>query len=210
MDASVLLVFVPACLAINLTPGPNNLLSISNAARYGFRRAALAGSGRLVAFAAMIALASAGLAVVLQTSELLFQAIKLAGALYLLHLALQLWRAPAGAPSQESAAAPGLLGLMRQEFLVAAGNPKAILVFTAFLPQFVDPSAPAAAQFALLGTIFLAFEWFAIAVYSASGAQLKRWLAQDRGRRLFNRGCALLLGGAGVGLVAMRRGADAA
>ncbi|MBS7671864.1 LysE family transporter, partial [Vibrio cholerae] len=93
----------------------------------------------------------AGLAVVLQTSELLFYGIKILGAAYLFYLAYQLWRAD---PHQEVDTATnkvGLWALARQEFLVAAGNPKAILIFTAFLPQFVVTGHPITAQFALLG-----------------------------------------------------------
>ena len=68
MDLATLALFLPACFALNMAPGPNNLLSVSNATRYGYRASCLAGIGRLLAFAGMIALASAGLAVVLQRS----------------------------------------------------------------------------------------------------------------------------------------------
>lgn len=104
MDYATLALFIPACFALNMAPGPNNLLSISNATRYGFQRACLAGAGRLLAFAGMIALASAGLAVVLHTSEVLFYLIKTVGAAYLLYLAFQLWRAAPG--GEVDAAAP--------------------------------------------------------------------------------------------------------
>lgn len=79
MDLSSLLLFIPACFALNMAPGPNNLLSLHNASRYGLRTACVAGGGRIVAFSGMIALAAMGLAVVLHTSEYLFLAIKLAG-----------------------------------------------------------------------------------------------------------------------------------
>ena len=58
MTLSTLALFLPACFALNMAPGPNNLLSISNATRYGLRTACVAGMGRLLAFAIMIALAS--------------------------------------------------------------------------------------------------------------------------------------------------------
>lgn len=204
MDYATLLLFVPACFAINMAPGPNNLLSISNATRYGLRAAWLAGGGRLLAFSGMIALASAGLAVVLHTSQLLFMIIKTVGALYLFYIAWQLWRA---APGTEGDAQGGatLWQLARQEFFVAAGNPKAILVFTAFLPQFVDPQQPMALQFAILGALFLLFELVAIGLYAWMGLGMKRFLGQPHGRRLFNRSCATLLGGAGLGLLLSRR-----
>ena len=65
MELSTLLLFIPACFALNLAPGPNNLLSINNAAYYGFARSCAGGLGRLLAFVIMIVLASFGLAVVL-------------------------------------------------------------------------------------------------------------------------------------------------
>lgn len=206
MDLSTLLLFIPACFALNLAPGPNNLLSISNATRYGFRAACVAGLGRLLAFAGMIGLAASGLAVVLHASETLFYAIKVAGAVYLFWLAWQLWRA---GPGEEGAAATGdggFVRLARQEFLVAAGNPKAILIFTAFLPQFIDPGRPMVPQFALLGLLFLVFELVAIAIYAAIGTRLRQWFARPRGRLVFNRACAGLLSGAAVGLLLARRG----
>jgi len=205
MDYATLALFIPACFALNMAPGPNNLLSISNATRYGFQRACLAGTGRLLAFAGMIALASAGLAVVLHTSELLFYAIKTAGAAYLLYLAFQLWRAAPGGEADAVVPRVALWQLARQEFLVAAGNPKAILIFTAFLPQFVDPAQPMAMQFTVLGVLFLMLEMAAIAIYAWMGTKLRRWFAQPRGKRIFNRACAGLLASAGVGLMLSRR-----
>ncbi|SDH58066.1 LysE family translocator [Pseudomonas panipatensis] len=199
--------FLPACFALNLAPGPNNLLSLNNAARFGLLRASLAGLGRLLAFSGMLALAASGLALVLQASAWLFLAIKLVGAAYLLWLAVQLWRAPAGDLQQNAAtsAKGSLWRLARQEFWVAAGNPKAILIFTAFLPQFVDPRQPVGAQFAQLGCAFLILEWLAIALYGLAGVHLGKLLAGARARRLFNRGCAALLGSAGLGLLLSRR-----
>lgn len=205
MDMSTITLFVPACLALNMAPGPNNLLSMSNATRYGFRQSCAAGIGRLIAFAGMLFLASAGLAVVLQTSVLLFTVIKVLGAAYLFYLALQLWRAPVHTQEAPQGQRSSLAGLARQEFLVAAGNPKAILIFTAFLPQFVNAAQPSGPQFAWLGALFLVLELFALAAYAWMGVHMRRWFAQPRGKRLFNRSCAVLLAGAGAGLLAARR-----
>ncbi|KAF6692687.1 MULTISPECIES: LysE family translocator [Pseudomonas] len=205
MDLATLALFIPACFALNMAPGPNNLLSVSNSTRYGYRTSCLAGVGRLLAFAAMIALASAGLAVVLQTSELLFYGIKILGAAYLFYLAFQLWRANPEAPVDSATTKVGTWALARQEFLVAAGNPKAILIFTAFLPQFVVPNQPITAQFAVLGALFLGLEWIAICLYAYMGLHLRRWFAEPRGKRLFNRCCAGLLSAAASVLLMARR-----
>ncbi|MCP1495683.1 threonine/homoserine/homoserine lactone efflux protein [Pseudomonas migulae] len=205
MDLATLSLFLPACFALNMAPGPNNLLSVSNSTRYGYRTACVAGIGRLLAFAGMIALASAGLAVVLQTSELLFYGIKIVGAAYLFYLAWQLWRADPGTESAVTGASAGMLTLARQEFLVAAGNPKAILIFTAFLPQFVDPSQAVTPQFAVLGALFLMLEWIAIGAYAYMGLHMRRWFAKPRGKRIFNRCCAGLLSAAASVLLMARR-----
>ncbi len=204
MDKAFWLVFLPACFALNMAPGPNNLLSLSNATRYGLRQACLAGSGRILAFAIMIALAGAGLAVVLQTSMMAFTLIKLAGAAYLFYLAWQLWRSDSIAQSEEIPHA-SLSSLMRQEFLVAAGNPKAILIFTAFLPQFVDTHQAAAGQFLQLGICFLILEWLAIFLYAYGGLHMQRFCQHPRAQSWFNRTCAGLLGAAGLGLLVMRK-----
>ncbi|WP_236191510.1 LysE family translocator [Pseudomonas paraglycinae] len=205
MDLATLSLFLPACFALNMAPGPNNLLSVSNATRYGYRRACVAGVGRLLAFAGMIALAAAGLAVVLQTSELLFYGIKIVGAGYLLYLAWQLWRANPAAEDAVTAPTSGILALARQEFLVAAGNPKAILIFTAFLPQFVDPTHAITPQFMLLGVLFLLLEWIAISAYAYMGLHMRRWFAEPRGKRIFNRCCAGLLSAAASVLLMAKR-----
>ncbi|MHA6160284.1 LysE family translocator [Pseudomonas sichuanensis] len=207
MDLSSLLLFIPACFALNMAPGPNNLLSLHNASRYGLRIACVAGAGRLLAFSGMIALAAMGLAVVLHTSEYLFLAIKVLGAGYLFYIAWQLWRAPVGEARVAGEQPRGTWKLARQEFWVAAGNPKAILIFTAFLPQFVTVGGnmPVSEQFLQLGVLFLLLEWAAIAIYAGLGAYLQRWFERPGPRRLFNRVSASLLGCAGVGLLAVRR-----
>jgi threonine/homoserine/homoserine lactone efflux protein len=205
MSLSAWLFFLPACFAINLAPGPNNLLSINVAARHGFATAFIGGLGRLVAFAIMLTLAAMGLAMVLHASAAIFLGIKLIGAAYLVWLAIQLWRsdaAPIDALKQSDD--PSLWRAARRECLVAAGNPKAILVFTAFLPQFVDVARPMLSQFALIGGSFLALECVSIALYSWAGTWLARFLVRTRVRRWFNRCCGTFLGAIGVSFLFVR------
>lgn len=207
MDLSSLLLFIPACFALNMAPGPNNLLSLHNASRYGLRTACVAGAGRILAFSGMITLAAMGLAVALHTSEYLFLSIKVIGAAYLFYIAWQLWRAPVAEAHLAGNHPRGTWRLARQEFWVAAGNPKAILLFTAFLPQFVsmNSATPVSEQFLWLGGLFLLLEWAAIAIYAGLGAYLQRWFNRPGPRRVFNRVSASLLGCAGLGLLAARR-----
>lgn len=205
MQLSTLAVFIPACFVLNMAPGPNNLLSISNASRYGFAVACGGGIGRLLAFTIMIALAAVGLTAVLHTSEWLFHGIKIVGAAYLFYLAVQLWRAQADHPVDVTSTQVRLGRLARQEFLVAIGNPKAILLFTAFLPQFVDHSGAAISQFAQLGAMFLTLECVAIGLYCLMGIHARRLFARPSGKRLFNQVCAGLLASAASFLLVARR-----
>ncbi|MBA5761204.1 LysE family translocator [Vibrio sp. 404] len=192
MELWTLLMFVPACFALNMTPGPNNLLAMNNARCYGFSSALLAGLGRIAAFSVMIALTASGLAFILYASETLFFAIKLFGALYLFWIALSLWRSTAS-PIYSSNLACSQFSLLRQEFLLASGNPKAILIFTAFLPQFVDSSANVEKQFFALGTTFLVLEILSISLYALFGLYLRHWFRKPEMARLFNRTCAVFL-----------------
>lgn len=209
MSYETLLLFAPACFALNMAPGPNNLLSVSNATHHGFWTSCIAGAGRLAAFIGMIAIASAGLATLLVTSQVLFYAVKVVGAVYLFYLAYRLWVAePSANEAHTVSERTSTFTLAKQEFFVAAGNPKAILIFTAFLPQFIDVSKPTTPQFAVLGAIFLALEWIAIAAYAYLGSHLRRWFAHPKRQRLFSRTCGSLLGMAGIGLLAARRSAS--
>jgi len=205
MNLTTLLLFIPACFALNMAPGPNNLLSLANAKRYGVRAACLAGIGRLAAFVGMITLAATGLATLLYTSEKIFLVIKVIGGLYLLWLAYQLWGADSAESDDGDTQPKSLFELAQQEFLLAAGNPKAILIFTAFLPQFVEPSGNVGQQFIVLGALFLLLEWVAIAGYAYAGSFLSHWFSRPAMRRLFNRGCAGLLASAGGGLLLFKK-----
>jgi len=207
--------FLPACFALNMAFGPNNVLSLSNGARDGMRYSILAAFGRLLAFAAMIAISGFGLGALLMASETLFIVLKFGGAAYLVWLGVKLLRsAPVDLPASASnlqnkleLPADKLRRLARQEFLVAAGNPKAILIFTAFFPQFVDRSAYTT-SFIVLGASFLLLELIAIAIYAAIGAKLGRF-ANAAGRfRWFNRVSGTLMIGFGLLLAFLRRPAN--
>ncbi len=194
-------IFLPACFALNCSPGPNNLLAFSNGARLGVLPALAGGLGRLPAFAFLIGLTVVGLGAVLATSATAFLVIKIVGALYLVYVGAQIWR-----NARRLAAVQGIEGgiraLMRRDFMIAISNPKAIAVFTAFFPQFVDPSAPAWGQLLALGGAFLAMEVVAVVFYCVAGALLGRFVRSDRIFVHLNRfiGGFLVLSGGSVAL----------
>ena len=204
MEIWKLLLFIPACFALNMTPGPNNLLSMNNARCYGFQAAFIAGLGRILAFSGMIALAACGLAGVLYTSETLFFLIKLFGAMYLLWIAFNLWR-PQASPVADIERNKNWFGLVKHELALAAGNPKALLIFTAFLPQFVDVAANVNTQFFVLGSTFLVLEMLAISIYAAFGLYLRNWFSKPQMAKRFNKACSVFLALSGSNLLVSRQ-----
>ncbi|MFC6487799.1 LysE family translocator [Nitratireductor sp. GCM10026969] len=194
-------IFIPACFALNSAPGPNNMLAFANGARLGFGRAMLGGLGRMPAFALLILITIVGLGAVLAASAAAFTIVKLAGAVYLVYVGIQFLRkarALAAAQSQETAVRP----LMRRDFLIAISNPKAIAIFTAFFPQFIDASAPAWTQLAAMGGVFLLLEVAAVMLYVTAGTLIGKMLKSNRIFVQLNRlvGGVLIASGASMAL----------
>jgi len=164
-----LAVYIPACFAINLAFGPNNLLAMTHGAQAGTGFALRAGMGRILAFAPMIAISAIGLGVILSASAMVFTAIKVLGAAYLVWLGVKLLRSSASADIESFQPKPvAFKSAFRSEMLVAFGNPKAILVFAAFFPQFVVIEAYAQ-SYLILGGLFLVMEAAALVIYAAIG-----------------------------------------
>ena len=137
MSLDLWLLFVPAAFAINILPGPNNMLAMTNGLRYGLFYAMKGGLGRLLAFAILIILTATGLGAIMAASATAFYILKVVGALYLVYLEYRLWCAKAEEiedPTLSVSVKISTYKIIRQEFLVAISNPKAILVFTAFFP----------------------------------------------------------------------------
>ncbi|KKB63711.1 lysine transporter LysE [Robbsia andropogonis] len=202
------LFFLPACFALNMSFGPNNVLSVSNGARSGIMHAVWASSGRLLAFTVMITITGLGLSTLLLASATLFTILKLGGAAYLIWIGIRLLRSRPidmlAATASSHHTQRTLSQDFKQEFYVAAGNPKAILIFTAFLPQFVDRTHYAS-SFTVIGATFLALEWVAIAIYAAIGARLRSLAKHPKGFRWLNRASGAMMVSFGILLAMVRR-----
>lgn len=183
------LVFLPAAALVAVSPGANNFLALVHGMRCGLVPAVLALAGRIAAFGILILLVGGGLGAVLAASETAFLVIKWAGVGYLAWLGLRLWSSATTPPVEEEHAietASGR-GLAVREFWVALTNPKAILLFTAFLPQFVEPKASFAAQLAALGAAYIAIEFGAASLYAFAGSRIKALRLDAVDRRRMNR-----------------------
>ena len=197
-------IFVPAAFALNMFPGPNNVLAMTHAARFGFATAVIAAAGRFPPFAAFVLAAAIGLGAVLAASAELFAAMKLAGAAYLIWLGVAMWRP--GTPKADADATESRLGaLVAREFWTAATNPKAMLVFTAFFAPFVDASRPAFGQILALGSVALALEFVAVAIYALIGVSIRRVGRSGRALGLVERISGGALIAAGLALLFARR-----
>ncbi|MFK7764143.1 MAG: LysE family translocator [Roseobacter sp.] len=162
-------IFIPACFALNLAFGPNNLLAMTHGAKKGIVFAQKAAFGRLVVFVPMIAVSALGLGVILTASALVFGIVKAIGAAYLIWLGVSLWRSARTMEAGEISIKPaGLRHAFRSEAMVALSNPKAILIFAAFFPQFVVLDFYWQ-SYAMLGAAFLLMEAVAIFAYAMAG-----------------------------------------
>ena len=150
-----LALFMLAALALNLTPGPDMLYvtarSVSDGRRAGIVAALGIGAGTLAHITAL----ALGLAALLAAVPLAYDALRIAGAIYLLVIGVQLLFRPRGAKATAALAPASNKTIFAQAVLTNVLNPKVALFFLAFLPQFVDPAAgPAVAQIVLLGLLF--------------------------------------------------------
>jgi len=193
------LLYLAAAVGLSLTPGPNSLLVLTHGALHGHRRTLFTVAGGALGFLLLIALSMLGIGALLQASAGALTLLKWLGGAYLVWLGLQLWRAP---PVHLQAAArrgdAGGAGLFRQGLLTALSNPKALLFYGAFLPQFIDPARPLLTQFIVMATVFVAVE-ILVEVGLAMLAHRVRPLLERAGRR-FNRACGGLFMAMGVAL----------
>ncbi|GAA0761744.1 LysE family transporter [Ideonella azotifigens] len=207
MDA---LYFFPLAVGIALTPGPNNFCALNHGLREGVVAAIVGTTGRVAAFAIFLTVSALGLGAMLLASETAFSVLKWLGAAYLFWLGVHAWRSRdlgglhAG-ESADSAPPRRWRELMRQEFLLGISNPKAMLLFAAIFPQFIDPSKPAAMQFATLGATYLLAEYVSSLAYGLGGRQIRRLVRSPLAARRLNRATGGVFIGAGGLLLAAHR-----
>jgi len=205
LDTWILYAF--ATLLLSLTPGPNGLLALNHGAVHGTRRAVFTVAGGVSGFALLIGASMSGLGTLLTTSSAAFDLVRWAGALYLIYLGVKTWRSPPTRPDPAAPRAPlrRASGLFTEGFLVALANPKVILFFAAFLPQFLDPTASLAVQFAIMAGTFMVVEFLVELGLAVGASRILPWLSNERIARRFARGTGSLFVGAGVALVAADR-----
>ena len=192
-----LIAFFGIAVVLALTPGPDNLFVLLQSAQHGWRTGLCVVLGLCLGLVVHTSAVALGLAALLAASSLAFTLLKFVGAAYLAYLAWQALRAPAAASACPAAVpsgrpAAGALRMVGRGVLMNLSNPKVLIFFLAFLPQFADPArASVAPQILLLGLVFMLatlLVFGAIALFSGHfGALLQRsaraqqWLQRTAG-----------------------------
>ncbi|MFQ3544608.1 LysE family translocator [Halobacillus rhizosphaerae] len=174
---------IPAAFLMASVPGANQILSLRNGLRKGAKTAIIAVSGRFTAFALMILAVSLGLNAILQTSTLVFMIIKWVGVIYLAWLGIKTILSSQkeyederieSSGSEATEDPPKAWQYVKQEFMVAAANPKALLLFTVFLPQFISSdSGGFGRQILVVGAVYILIEFICATAYAMIGGRLK-------------------------------------
>ena len=203
------LAFAAASAVLLAIPGPTILLVISYALGHGRRSAGATVAGvALGDFTAMTA-SMLGLGALLATSAAIFTALKWIGAAYLIYLGIKLWRVPVAAASEgeavESADQP--LRIFLHAYIATALNPKSIIFFVAFLPQFLDTSKPIALQMAIFEATFLVLATLNAGTYALMAAMARSTIRKPRIQRAVNRAGGTLMIGAGLLAMSWKRAA---
>ena len=187
MDLEIWFLYVVTCFGISVVPGPNALLVLTHGALHGKRKALFTISGGVLGLIAMLSLCALGLGALIQASVSLFAFLKILGGLYLIWLGVSLWRA-APMSIDTSDMVNGSNGrLFRQGLLAAVSNPKALLLFTAFIPPFLDPARNLVIQTIVIALTYAATEFLVEFAVAFAAHRVRPWLAR-MGQR-FNRLC---------------------
>ena len=179
MELSNWLIYFLAVLGLTFTPGPNGLLALTHGAIYGTRKTIATIVGGSVGFATVIGLSLFGIGALLAASAQLLIVMKFVGGAYLIWLGIQVWRSPS--IGETKAAVPkdvSSLLLFRQGLLAALTNPKGILFFVAFLPQFIDPKISLLTQFVWMALTFVVIEFLYELAVASAASKIKPFLAK--------------------------------
>lgn len=207
MRWEVWLLFVATEAVLSLSPGPAVLYVLSQAIQRGPGKSVWASWGILTSNAMYFILSATSLGAVIAASYRLFFLIKWTGAAYLVYLGISSFFGKSSVMSLPEAKANVRSGprILRDGFLLQAANPKALLFFTAILPQFIDARHNVAFQIFILGISSILVEFVILFTYGQLAGRVLATARSPRFEKLTNRIAGSLLIGAGVGLARLRR-----
>ncbi|GKT15317.1 LysE family translocator [Acidovorax sp. SUPP2522] len=206
MPIELWLAFVAASAVMLVIPGPTILTVISYSMSHGRRANVPLVLAVALGDSTALLMSLLGLGALLETSAFWFTAVKWVGGLYLLYLSIRLLRAGISATEIAAPAAPASRWrLFLNTYLVTALNPKGIVFFVAFLPQFLSPAASATQQMGILGVTFVVLAATNATLYAVFAGSARKLLASPRAQRRFHVAGGSLLAAAGVWALTARR-----
>lgn len=207
MSASVWLAYFAACWVIAISPGSGAVLSMSHGLSYGLRQTSATIFGLQAGLVFILLVAGGGLGALLLASETAFMIVKIVGALYLIYLGIQQWRAPVHAGPEATVRVAPMSA--RRRFLIGlltnATNPKGIIFMVAVLPQFINPNRPLALQLLILAVTMCAVDLIVMHSYALLASRLQRFFRNVRAMRIQNRVFGSVLMGVGAALFFIKR-----
>ena len=194
MSLELYAAYVVACVVIIMVPGPTVTLIIASSMRHGVRAGLANVAGTQAGIALMIVIAGIGLTTVIEAMGHWFELLRLLGAAYLIWMGWQMLRSSGRLdPGQAPARPRG--GFFLQGFLVAVSNPKTLVFFGAFFPQFIDPAGDYALQIVVMGVTALVFAVASDSAYAMVAARAGRLLSARRVKLLSRISGGFLIGG---------------
>jgi threonine/homoserine/homoserine lactone efflux protein len=203
MSLELYLAYVAACIVLVIVPGPTVTLIVANSLTHGTRAGLTNVAGTQLGIAVMIAIVAVGLGAMVATMGWWFDWLKLAGAAYLVWLGVKMIRSTGKIGMAGEAPRPPRGGYFWQGFFVLLSNPKVLLLFGAFIPQFVDTSKPYFGQVVFLGLTFMAIATVFDGAYALLAGRAGKFLSESR-VRLVSRLSGMFLIGGGVWLALAR------
>lgn len=195
MPLELYLAYVLACTILVIVPGPNVSLIIANSLAHGTRAGLLNVAGSQLGLAVMVGIVIVGLASLIEALGHWFDVLRLIGAAYLVWIGVKMFRAPVGKIDTAANLPKPRGGFFLQGFLVLMSNPKVLLLFGAFLPQFMDPKGDYLSQVLLLGVTFMVIAAVSDSLYALLVGRAGLFLSQGRMRLLSRVSGACLIGG---------------
>jgi homoserine/homoserine lactone efflux protein len=202
MSLEAYLAYLVACALIAVIPGPTVTLIVANSLTHGSRAGLLNVAGTQLGLGLMMGLLVIGLSTIIATMGWWFDWLRLLGAVYLVWIGVKLLRA-SGALDEARRAPRPRGGFLLQGMLVALSNPKMLLFFGAFIPQFVDPHGAYVGQVVLLSLTAMAVAALSDSAYALLTGRAGTLLSRRR-IRLVSRASGLCLIGGGIWLAAAR------
>jgi threonine/homoserine/homoserine lactone efflux protein len=206
MPVELWLAFVAASAVLLIIPGPTILTVISYSMSHGRRANVPLVAAVALGDSTALVVSLLGLGALLAASAFWFTVVKWAGGLYLLYLGIKLLRAGIASSEVAAPAAPASRWrLFANTYLVTALNPKGIVFFVAFLPQFLSPAADMTRQLWVLAVTFVAMAALNATLYAVFAGSARKLLSSPRAQRRFNLAGGSLLSAAGVWALLARR-----